>query len=134
MRGEFIRRYKPLPAIEDLNPGIEPGWDYGVLILQAEPEERTASGIILSDQTKDDEQLASVEARIVKISAMAFKTPDWPADLPRPYNEGDIVLTMKFPAGLRYIGADGRTYMLVRDKAIEGKIVKAEAVSVEKAA
>ena len=55
-----IRQYKELPALADLNPGIEPGWKYGILLLQAEPVEKTKGGIILTDETKADEKGAAV--------------------------------------------------------------------------
>lgn len=117
----FLRNYEPLPSLTDLNPGIEPGWKYGVLILQAKPREKTAGGLIIADSTKADEQLAAVEALIVDLSPIAFRHPDWPADAPRPYQPGDHVYTKKFPAGLVVEGADGREYMLISDDEIIGR-------------
>lgn len=123
---DFIRNYKPLPGLSSLDPGIEPGWKYGVLILPAVPDEKVGS-IIIAEQTKDDEKLAAVEALLVAVSPTAFKHPDWPAELGAPYGPGDHVLTEKFPAGLRIKGRDGRDYMLCRDEVVIGKRADAAA-------
>lgn len=117
-----IRQYKELPALTDLNPGIEPGWKYGILLLQAEPVEKTRGGIILTDDTKADEKGAAVEALLVAISPTAFRHSDWEAvsDEP-PYKVGDVVMTKRYPAGGRVIGADGREYLLTKDEEIDGR-------------
>lgn len=117
-----LRQYKALPRIEDLNPGIEPGWRFGVVLLQAEAEEKTRGGIILADETRGDERAAAVEALLVAVSPTAFKHSDWEATgLPRPYNPGDHVFTQRYPAGVRVIGDDGREYLLCKDEVIDGK-------------
>lgn len=119
---DFLRKYKPLPSLETLNPGIEPGWKYDVLILQAEPEDKVGN-IILSDQTKNDEMLAAVEALLVSMAPNAFTDPDRPPGEPIPYQIGDRVITKKFPAGLKYRGRDGNDYMIVKDTEIIGKVL-----------
>lgn len=78
-----LRRYKEFPKLEDLDPGIEPGWDFDVLVLQAEPETTTKGGIILADATRDNEQGAATDWMIVGISPRrsCLKTGSAPASL-----------------------------------------------------
>lgn len=130
-----FRRYKPFPKLADLDPGIEPGWDFDVLVLQAEPEDRVGS-IILADTTKDDEKHAATEWMIVAMSPTAFRSQDWDnavaegvTDLRRPFKAGDVVLTKRYPPGAEITGHDGRVYKLIKDKEIlakrqEGKEVR----------
>lgn len=117
-----LRQYKELPQLSEIDPGIEPGWKYGIVLLQAEPVEKTKGGIILTDATKDNEQGAAVEALIVAISPTAFRHSDWEAvsDDP-PYRVGDIIYTMRYPPGSRVTGRDGREYLLTKDESIDGK-------------
>jgi hypothetical protein len=119
-----LRRYKPLPALADLDPGIEPGWQYDVLILPAEPMDRVGK-ILLAGTTVADEKGAAVEALLVAISPTAFKSADWVAnsDAP-PYQVGDHILNKRYPAACEFTGADGRTYVMVKDTEIIGKRVK----------
>ena len=70
-------RFKPFPKLEELDPGIESGWDFDFLALRAEPETTSKGGIILSDLTKDQEAAASTRWMIVDISPTAFMSQDW---------------------------------------------------------
>jgi co-chaperonin GroES (HSP10) len=117
-----LQRYKPIPPLEKLNPGYDAGWKYDVLILQAVPEDTTAGGIIISESTKGDELGASVVARIVAMSPTAFRHDDWlsVSGGVLPYKVGDIILTKRYPAGCRVVGADGRNYLMVKDEEIIG--------------
>lgn len=116
-----LQNYKPLPDLDQLQPGYEPGWKYGVLLLMAEPEDRVGS-IILAEATKNDEKYASTLARVVAVSPTAFRHGDWEAvsDEP-PCAPGDIVLTKRYPAGLEVVGADGRRYLMTKDEEIVGR-------------
>lgn len=119
-----LRKYKPFPAFSDLDPGLEPGWQFDVLLLPAEVEDRVR-GIILAETTKADEKGAAVEALLVAISPTAFKSADWLATgLDCPYAVGDTVLTKRYPASCEYTGADGRKYIMVKDTEIVGKRLK----------
>lgn len=117
-----LQRYKRLPDVSELSPGVEPGWLYDVLILQAEPDDKIGS-IIMAESTKADEKGASIVARLVAISPTAFKNPDWMAACGEtaPYAVNDIVITKRYPAGCIVVGADGRNYMMVKDTEIIGK-------------
>lgn len=129
-----LRQYKPLPDLSELNPCIDPGWRFDVLILQAEPVDRVGS-IILANETKEDEKAASVEALLVAVSPTAFKQADWVSTgLPCPYQAGDHVFTKRYPAGAKVTGADGREYMIVADEEIRGKRTKPADASVLRAA
>ncbi len=120
-----IQRYKPIPELKDCNFGYEPGWDFDVIILQAEPEDKTAGGIIFAESTKADEAGASVLARIIDFSPTAFRSADWEALGKSPgYKKGDLVYTKRYPAGAYIVGADGRTYMAVKDKDIGGRRIE----------
>jgi co-chaperonin GroES (HSP10) len=120
-----LQRYKPLPELAECNFGYEPGWDFDVIILQAEPDDKIGS-IIITSGTKDDEKGASVVARVIAVSPTAFKSQDWDATgLPPPVKPGDVVYTRRYPAGVYIVGADGRTYMAVKDKEIGGKRIDA---------
>lgn len=117
-----LQRYKPLPALEELDPGYEPGWLYDVLILQAEPDDKIGS-IIMAEETKADEAGASIVALVVAVSRTAFRNQDWEsvAGGDRPYSPGDVCLTKRYPAGCYVQGRDGRRYMMVKDVEIIGK-------------
>ena len=131
-----IRRYKPFPALSELDPGIEPGWDFDVLVLQAEPEDRVGN-IYLADSTKGDEKAAATDWLIVGISPTAFMSRDWEnTGLPRPFNEGDVIMTKRYPPGTDVTGHDGREYRLIKDKEILAKRIpgKNAAVKAAKAA
>lgn len=119
-----LQKYKPIPELNELNFGYEPGWDYDVIILQAEPDDKIGS-IILANETKLDEAGASVLARIVDFSPTAFRSADWDALGTSPgYQRGDLVYTKRYPAGAYIVGADGRTYMAVKDKEIGGRRIE----------
>ena len=123
-----FQRYKPFPALEDLDPGIEAGWDFDFLALRAEPDDKVGS-IIISDLTKDQEAAASTRWMIVDISPTAFMSQDWERALAegrttkrRPFDPGDVVLTKRYPPGQDFVGNDGRTYRLLKDKEVLAKL------------
>lgn len=125
-----FQKYKPFPAIEELDPGIEAGWDFDLLCLRAEPEDRVGNIIITAD-TKEQEAAASTRWLIVDISATAFMSQDWErTGLPRPFNPGDIALTKRYPPGQDFVGNDGRQYRMLKDKDILAKLMPGKNVSV----
>lgn len=122
--------YKPFPPLTDLDPGIEAGWDFDVLCLKAEPTDKIGS-IIVADPTKDQEAAASTRWLIVDISPTAFISQDWErTGLPRPFNPGDIALTRRYPPGQDFVGNDGKTYRLLKDKDILAKLLPGKNVTV----
>lgn len=119
-------KHKPWPALGDLDPGIE-ALEYNVVVLMPELQEKTKSGIILADDTKDRESTGETVAMIASISPMAFSFAEWPRDrdgrlmyedrIPRA---GDVVRIKKY-AGSEWKGDDGRNYRIVNDKEILGR-------------
>ena len=112
-----------IPSLTDCAPGFEPA-RYAVLIAPEEKEERTKGGIILADETKEREGLASLKGRLVNIAPLAFTYQDVPGserrsgykDHPMP---GDAVLFKKY-AGILVMGEDGREYRLCQDEDVIG--------------
>ncbi len=126
-----LRRYKEFPKLEDLDPGIEPGWDFDVLVLQAEPETTTKGGIILADTTRDNEQGAATDWLIVGLSPTAFMSQDWErTGLPCPFAPGDVILSRRYPGGADITGNDGRIYKLIKDKDVLAKRIPGKLASV----
>lgn len=105
------------------NPsGIEP-FEFKALIKQdsvedSDPQLKSAkaAGIILSEQTKDREQMAGVRAMLIAVGGNAFE--DWKPPLPKV---GDRVYTAKY-SGVEVQGEDGQKYRLVNDKDILARI------------
>ena len=128
--------YKPFPALGDLDPGIEAGWDFDVLCLKAEPTDKIGN-IIIADPTKDQEAAASTRWLIVDISPTAFTSADWEraiaegrTEKKRPFEPGDIALTRRYPPGQEFVGNDGRTYRLLKDKDILARLIPGKNVEV----
>lgn len=128
-------KHKPWPALAELDPGIE-ALEYNVVVLMPEIQEKTSSGIILADDTKDRESTGETVAMIASISPMAFSFAEWPRDrdgrlmyedrIPR---EGDVVRIKKY-AGTEWKGDDDRNYRIVNDKEILGRRPSAKAVKI----
>lgn len=114
-----LNKYKPFPALSDLDPNVSPGWEYGCLLLQAESMDKVGA-ILLPDSIKDDEAVAATEALIVALSPIAFYHPEWPPEAPPPHQVGDHVVTKRYPAGVKVKGRDGRTYLLCKTSEILG--------------
>lgn len=129
--------YKEFPPIAELDPGIEAGWDFDVLCLKAEPNDKVGS-ILMPDATKDMEAAASTRWLIVDISPTAFLSQDWEraisdgrTDKQRPFNPGDVALTRRYPPGQDFVGHDGRTYRLLKDKDILARLIPGKNVEVK---
>lgn len=75
-------------------------------------EEVTESGIIVSKQTTEREEMAKVEGLLIDIGGNAFT--DWTGRKPKP---GDTVLISKY-AGMTCEGMDEKEYRLCNDKDI----------------
>lgn len=108
-----------IPLLNECKPGIQPT-EYNVLIVPAVTEEVTKGGIILTSQTKQQQDISGVQGRILAISPHAFSYVDSWGDGQKP-EIGDVVLFAKF-AGTLVEGNDGREYRLLKDKDICAKI------------
>lgn len=129
--------YKPFPSLDNLDPGIEAGWDFDVLCLKAEPNDKVGS-IIIADTTKDIEAAASTRWLIVDISPTAFMSQDWERALAeglttkrRPFEPGDVALSRRYPPGQDFVGNDGRIYRLLKDKDLLARLIPGKNVEVK---
>ncbi len=124
MNGSF--KTKPWPKLADCDPGLRV-LEYKVLVLMPQLEAVSSGGIMMSDATKDKEELAQTTAMLVSVSPMAFQFADWPRDrvtgelinahlVPVP---GDLVRFKQY-AGGEWRGRDGRNYRIIDDKEIYG--------------
>lgn len=95
--------------------GISPT-EYKILVLPKIVEDRSKGGIIIPDITKERDQFAQMEGKLVAVSPLAFSYAnecEWgAAEKPAP---GDRVLFAKY-SGAVVTGADGKEYRLVNDK------------------
>lgn len=108
-----LYRFKPLPELKDVAPGIAPH-EFNVLVLPRELESETTGGIMLPDHLKDREKEAAVEGLLVAVSPAAFSYAEWPQGTAQP-QPGQCVLFSRY-AGLLVKGDDGRTYRVLKDK------------------
>jgi chaperonin GroES len=98
------------------NPsGIKPT-EYKVLVQPIKVDEKTKGGIILPDETKERDQFAQMQGRLVAVSPLAFTyagEEDWgDAEKPKP---GDKVMFARY-AGAAVKGMDGADYRIINDK------------------
>jgi len=93
-----------------LDHGIE-CLEYKVLVRPVEVAKVTKGGIILPDETKDRDAVASMEGELITMSPLAFSYDD---QAPKP-KVGQTVVFQKF-AGVRINGFDGVEYRLMNDK------------------
>ncbi len=86
-----------------------------VLVLAAEVQEKTQGGLIIPQQTKDKERVASQYGTLVAVGPAA-----------RTMNElegvelGDTVIHARY-AGVEHPGKDGRRYRIMRALDVVGK-------------
>lgn len=102
-----------IPELTECSPGLEP-MEYNILIRPEVFEERSAGGIIFSDQTKEAQEIATMRGRLVAVSPLAFNFDGWPEGARKP-QIGDAVLFGKY-AGVLQKGADGAEYRLCKDR------------------
>lgn len=99
-----------------------------VLVLPDEIEEKTVGGIIITQQTRENESFAVESGVLVAKGGGAFtdwpnSSDQWPGEVPQV---GDRVVISKY-AGLVYDGADGKKYRFLNDTDIAGFEVDGEA-------
>lgn len=108
--------------------GINP-LDVKVLVLPDPVEEKTAGGIILTDQHREKEGFASTRGLLVATGASAFA--EWSGDKPQA---GDRIVTAQY-AGITVKGDDGVKYRLCNDEDVVARLTPpAEIVSIGAAA
>lgn len=86
--------------------------EYKILIEPESVEQKTASGIILTDKVTDREKMAQVRGKLIAVGGNAFE--DWLPPIPKV---GDTVSYAKY-AGLIVEGANGKEMRLCNDKDI----------------
>lgn len=98
------------------NPsGIEPT-EFNCVVHAPKVEEKTKGGVILPDQHREREELASIDATLMAASPLAFTYETWPDEDMKP-KPGDRVVIAKY-AGSVVKGADGEDYRIIKDKDI----------------
>lgn len=112
-----------VPALSDCDAGIEPS-EFFVLVAMAEKPQKSAGGIIFTDDTREREQWGSEHGRILAVSPLAFSYAEWPDPSQRP-QVGDVVFVGRYP-GKEATGRDGKSYRLVADREIAGIIERAQ--------
>jgi chaperonin GroES len=93
-----------------MSSGIHP-LEYKVLVKPQKIEEKTEGGIVLTNETRDKEEMAEVEAELIAVGPIAFE--DWEV-FPKI---GAKVHFAKY-AGIYVKGNDGENYRLINDKDI----------------
>ncbi len=94
--------------------GLTPVEFFVVVALDPQTE-KTAGGIILPNQVKDADKLATQEGELVAVSPLAFNYDNWPEGSRKP-QVGDRVLFRRYAGALHE--RDKRDYRLLNDKDI----------------
>ena len=102
--------------------------EHKVLVKPIEVEEKTKGGIILPQQTKEQEELQQIKAHVIDVGGCAFhelseakgEFVPWPGNgVPKP---GDRIIMAKY-AGNLVTGSDGEKYRLINDKEIVAVLI-----------
>ena len=110
------------PTAEVCRPGLDP-IEYNVIVALPEVKKQTRGGIIIPEQKQDIMGLAQQTGMLVAVSPAAFNYEDWPEGT-NPPQVGDVVWFGRY-AGRPFIGADGRSYRIFKDKDIGAVITAA---------
>lgn len=114
--------YKTLPNLSELDAGIDV-FEFNVLILPRELEEKTQGGIYLADTSRDREDEAGVEGLIVGMGEFAFSWDGDDGNLVKWRDApqiGDVVMFARYAGGRNFEGSDGRKYRIMKDKEVLG--------------
>jgi chaperonin GroES len=100
--------------------GIKPVGDF-VLVLCDQAMSETKGGIVITDTTKEQQDLSGTTGLTVAVGEAAFlfnsdRLVKWLGERPQP---GDRVYFQRY-SGQEYTGNDGRLYRLMQDKCIAG--------------
>lgn len=112
-----------LPSLAECQPQIEPS-EFKVLCAMAEFQDKTAGGILLTQDTREREAFRAATGRLIAVSPHAFSYAAETAWSGREPQVGDVVFLGKFP-GEEVEGADGRTYRLCSDREIGAVLERA---------
>ena len=102
-----------IPAFSECRPGFD-AVEYNVVIAVDEQPGVTKGGIIIPDNSRENERLASMKGLLVSASPLAFNYDAWPDGSRKP-QPGDTILFAKF-GGVLVTGEDERQYRVIKDK------------------
>lgn len=108
-----------IPSLTDCDAGIYPV-EFNVLIAPEVIEEKTKSGIYLTDASIETDRNAAQRGRLVAVSPCAFDYADWPEGTRKP-QIGDAVVFGKY-AGTLIDGRDGNKFRILKDRDIAAVI------------
>lgn len=100
-------------SLERGNPSGFVPLDLRVVVLPDPVEERSAGGIIMPDQIKDQRKWAQTKATLIAVGDNAFR--EW-GSAAKP-KAGDRVIVAQY-AGRTHKGADGKDYTVCNDEDI----------------
>lgn len=104
-----------VPELEDCgNIDFHP-MEYNVIVCSQEVEQKTKGGIILTQNTQENEQLAASWGRLVAKSPLAFNYDNWPEGAIQP-QVGDEVFYARYAGTI--LEHEGRKYRVMKDKDI----------------
>lgn len=95
--------------------GITPV-EYNVLVKQKAVEEKTAGGLLITDEMQSQSRHGETRGKLVAASPMAFNFEDWPDGISKPEVGQEVIFARH--AGTFVEGADGEEYRVVKDKDI----------------
>lgn len=117
-----MTNYKPIPKLSELDPGIDV-FEFNILVLPREVEEKTSSGIYIPDQSREREEEAGIEGIVVGVGEFAFHFEASDGEV-QPWDKrpqvGETVMFARYAGGRNFIGADGRRYRIMKDKDVLG--------------
>lgn len=88
--------------------------EFNILVLPDPVEEKTAGGLILSEETIDRNKHQATRGTLIAASPMAFNDDVYPSDQPKPQAGQRVAVALH--AGAFIKGMDGKEYRLVKDK------------------
>ena len=94
--------------------------EYNVIVKPKKVEQKTAGGVILPDELRDQEQGGATRGVVMAIADQAFNyEPAYATEC--PVVPGDTVIFSRY-AGAEFEADDGETYRTIKDKDIIGKV------------
>ena len=129
MTNEVDEPIAPYRSISPLNlSGIRP-WEYKIIVLPDEVDEKSRGGVLYDEKTRDQMQRGICKGTLVDMSRLAF---NYDADMQTviPVEErptiGMRILFAKY-AGAEIEGVDRRKYRIMNDKDAMGEVVLEDA-------
>lgn len=109
-----------IPSLSECNPGLQL-LEFNVLVAPEEIPEKTKSGLILADVTRDADKHAVTRGRLISVSPAAFNYDD-AVHAVRPA-VGSLIVYGKY-VGTKVMGMDGREYLIMKDKDVGATIIE----------